>query len=320
MSRVRALARRVLGRASNSSKSYEVIRAPSLPLSPLRLVPAHVVRPPYARVPATPPTDTEQGSVPILTQNEIACLKRACTITKLALDSVATLIKPGVSTDELDAHVHEFIISHNAYPSPLGYLGFPKSICTSANNIVCHGIPDQRVLKEGDIINVDATSYIDGFHGDSSRSFLVGSVDEAGQKLVATASECLEKAVAICRPGVPYSQIGKIIYEHALGQGFEVCREFIGHGIGRAFHCPPQIFHFPVNLPGVMVANTAFTIEPCINEHKRHMFVWESDGWTAATADHGRSAQFEHTILITENVSAEGVILGVFSLSGKAKK
>lgn len=300
MSRFRALARNALVRMAPKNVPYEIIKEPSLPLSAMRAVPDHVVRPPYAQVPPIPPTDSDTGSVPVLSKEEIESLKRACEITKKALDFVGTLIKPGVRADDLDKHVHEFIVSHNAYPSPLGYRGFPKSICTSVNNIICHGIPDQRALKEGDIVNVDVTSYIGGFHGDSSRTFLVGNVDEAGRKLVEAASECLEAAVAICGPGVPFSEIGKVINKHATARGFVVCREFIGHGIGRVFHCPPQIFHYPVAIPGVMTANTAFTIEPCINEFSRHMFVWKQDGWTAATTDHGRSAQFEHTVLITD--------------------
>ncbi len=228
-------------------------------------------------------------------------LRVASGITKRALDFAATLIAPGITTDHIDKEIHKFIVCRGAYPSPLGYLGFPKSVCTSVNNVLCHGIPDIRPLRDGDIVNVDVTSFMHGFHGDSSRTFLVGNVDPAGQDLVSAASQCLDAAIKLCAPGVPYSAIGNTIGALSKSKNFSISKEFIGHGIGRNFHCPPQIFHHPNNFPGVMEPWTAFTIEPILNEFGSGMHIL-SDGWTAVTDDKGRSAQFEHTILITETV------------------
>ena len=177
---------------------------------------------------------------------------------------------------------------------------FPKSVCTSVNNVVCHGIPDDRPLEDGDIINVDITVFLDGVHGDCSETFLVGNVDESGQKLVQVAKESMEVGVKACGPGVEFRTIGAVIQSHAESQGFQVVPAFTGHGIGSFFHGPPDIYHMQNLYPGRMKPGVTFTVEPAISEGSHEIVILE-DGWTAVTSDNSRSAQFEHTVLITES-------------------
>ena len=298
------MVRRLLLKFGLKRPPYDVITTPTLPLAPKRSVPMHIERPPYAALidPVQPQPGTGHGQPPVLNAEDISCLREACAITKRALDFAATLVAPGVKADDIDAALHEFIIGEGAYPSPLGYLGFPKSVCISVNNVICHGIPDSRALLHGDVVSIDVTSYFRGFHGDSCRTFIAGATDVAGTALVEAARECLHAGLRACRPGAAYSDIGRSISSAAQKRGVSVCREFIGHGVGRTFHCPPQIFHFSNTAPGTMQAHTAFTIEPCILERGRSMRVLP-DGWTAVSEDGGRAAQFEHTVLITEKVS-----------------
>eukprot|EP00053_Salpingoeca_punica_P013195 m.118902 g.118902 ORF g.118902 m.118902 type:complete len:313 (+) comp16138_c0_seq1:97-1035(+) len=281
--------------SSTRSVASKVVMPGVVSRSP-RTVPAHIDTPPYVRGFPVPP---ERVGLKKDTA-DIEGLRSACTLAKQVLDYAATLLRPGITTEELDVLVHEKIIQEGAYPSPLNYRGFPKSVCTSVNNVVCHGIPDNRALEDGDIINVDVTVYKDGFHGDTSATYGVGaSVDAAGKRLMQVTRECLDKAVRACGPHKRLSVIGQTIQAHAESAGFSVCMEFTGHGIGRDFHEAPTIYHFANYQRGTMLPGMAFTIEPILNEGRREMRVLE-DGWTAVTVDGRRSAQFEHTILITQ--------------------
>ncbi|XP_064018858.1 methionine aminopeptidase 1D, mitochondrial isoform X2 [Pogoniulus pusillus] len=206
--------------------------------------------------------------------------------------------KVGMTTEEIDSIVHHEIIRQNAYPSPLGYGGFPKSVCTSVNNVVCHGIPDGRPLQDGDIINIDVTVYYNGYHGDTSETFLVGNVDKSGQKLVEVARKCRDEAIAACRPGAPFSVIGNTISSVAQRGGFQVCPFFIGHGIGSYFHGHPEVWHHANDSDLLMEEGMAFTVEPIIMEGSPEFKIL-TDKWTAISVDNKRSAQFEHTIVIT---------------------
>ncbi|XP_034039898.1 methionine aminopeptidase 1D, mitochondrial isoform X2 [Thalassophryne amazonica] len=208
--------------------------------------------------------------------------------------------KVGMTTDEIDFIVHQETIKNHAYPSALRYGGFPKSVCTSVNNVVCHGIPDSRQLQDGDIINIDVTVYLDGYHGDTSETFLVGQVDEIGQRLVETARRCRDESIAACKPGAPLCVIGNTISEIANSSGFQVCPYFIGHGIGSYFHGHPEIWHYANNNDMTMEEGMAFTIEPILMEGSVRCKILK-DKWTAVSADDKRSAQFEHTVVITSD-------------------
>nr|CAD7457988.1 unnamed protein product [Timema tahoe] len=205
----------------------------------------------------------------------------------------------GKTTDDIDKLVHKLAIDNEAYPSPLHYKGFPKSVCTSVNNVACHGIPDDRPLEDGDIINIDVTVYLNGFHGDCSSTFLVGNVDEKGRKLVQVTKECLYRAIEHCKPGRFFNSLGEEIENTARKFGLTVIPAFAGHGIGSYFHGPPDIYHCYNSYPGRMLPGMTFTIEPVIAQGSENIVILE-DGWTAVTEDTGRAAQFEHTVLITE--------------------
>ncbi|KAL8111428.1 hypothetical protein AgCh_019232 [Apium graveolens] len=257
------------------------------PISKPRLVPAHIDKPDWA-VDGTPKEEPSSD------------LQRVVEIAREVLDAAARAIRPGVTTDEIDAVVHEATIAAGGYPSPLNYYFFPKSCCTSVNEVICHGIPDARKLEDGDIVNVDVTVYFKGVHGDLNETFFVGNVDEASRQLVQCTYECLEKAIASVKPGVRFREIGEIINRHALMSGFSVVKSYCGHGIGELFHCAPNIPHYARNkMVGIMKPGQTFTIEPMINAGNWRDRMWP-DGWTAVTADGKRSAQFEHTLLVTE--------------------
>ncbi|RID51013.1 hypothetical protein BRARA_H01706 [Brassica rapa] len=192
------------------------------------------------------------------------------------------------------------IIENGAYPSPLGYGGFPKSVCTSVSECICHGIPDSRPLEDGDIINIDVTVYLNGYNGDTSATFFCGDVDEKAKKLVQVTKESLDKAISICGAGVKYKKIGKTIHDHADKHKYGVVRQFVGHGIGRVFHSDPVVLHFRNNEAGRMVLNQTFTIEPMLTVGSIKPVMWDDD-WTVITEDASLSAQFEHTILITKH-------------------
>lgn len=212
------------------------------------------------------------------------------------------MIKPGVTTDDIDAVVHEACLEFGAYPSPYNYFNYPKSVCTSVNEVICHGIPDRRPLEDGDIVNVDVSVYYKGWHGDLNETYIVGdNVDEGSKKLVKVTHECLMLAIAACRPGARYREIGDIISKHAHQAGFSVVKTYCGHGIGDLFHCAPNVPHYAHNkTKGIMKVGEVFTIEPMINIGTHRDKMWP-DGWTAATEDGKRSAQFEHQLVITND-------------------
>jgi len=262
-----------------------------------REVPSDIEKPSYAE--SGEPTEWET-SIPILDQASIEKMAAAGDLARRVLDMGGKLCQPGITTDSIDKILHSAILSEGAYPSPLNYMGFPKSICTSINNVIAHGIPDHRQLKNGDIINIDVTVYLDGFHGDTSATFMVGEVDEQGIALVECTKESLDKAIRACGPGVPFKEIGQIVTEHARKHSFTVSEELSGHGIGRQFHCLPLIYHHVNDEEGIMKPGMAFTIEPILCQGSAVGIQWP-DKWTITTADGGRSAQFEHTVLISDD-------------------
>ncbi|MDC0938037.1 type I methionyl aminopeptidase [Pelagibacteraceae bacterium] len=225
----------------------------------------------------------------------------AGSIASRALDEVAKIIKPGLSTNDVDKICYEFINDHNAYSAPLYYRGFPKSCCTSTNHVVCHGIPSEKILKEGDIVNVDVTTFKDGWHGDTSRMFKIGEVSIKAEKLIKTTYESMMKAIKIVKDGIQLGDIGSTIQNHVEAEGFSVVQDFCGHGIGQTFHKEPNILHYGEKNTGERI-NTGmiFTIEPMINFGKYETKTL-NDGWTAVTKDKSLSAQFEHTIGVTKD-------------------
>lgn len=272
--------------------------------SPIRKVPEHIKRPDYADHPEGYPAGEYASKVALsikaLRPAEIEGMRLACKYAREVLDEAARAVAVGVTCDEIDRVVHEACIARNCYPSPLNYRNFPKSCCTSVNEVICHGIPDMYRLKDGDIVNLDISVYHNGYHGDVNETFLVGTVDEAGVKLVRATAECLQLAIEACKPGFRYRDVGTIISKHAHAAGLSVVRTYCGHGINDLFHTTPSIPHYAKNKAvGVMQPGHTFTIEPMINEGVWQDVHWP-DGWTATTKDGKRSAQFEHTLLITD--------------------
>ena len=264
-------------------------------LSATRPVPEGIGRPPYAD--SGEPPGVEEPTVK--SADVLARMRRSCRLAADVLVQVGAAVRPGVTTDELDALAHELTVSAGAYPSPLNYHGFPKSLCTSVNEVVCHGIPDDRRLGDGDIVNLDVTVYLDGVHGDTNATFFVGQVDSASRELVHVTRDCLARAVEAAKPGAPVNAIGLAIQSHAEAHGFGVVREFVGHGIGEQFHTGFQVPHYFVpQLTAPLEPGMVFTIEPMITMGTWRTRVWD-DGWTAVTLDGRRTAQFEHTVLIT---------------------
>jgi methionyl aminopeptidase len=239
-------------------------------------------------------------SISIKSPAEIEKMRVAGRLAAEVLDMIEEHVVPGVSTEELDRICHEYMVGkQKTIPAPLNYRGFPKSICTSVNHQVCHGIPGPKRLKNGDIVNIDITVIRDAYHGDTSKMFLVGDAPIKAKRLVKVTQECLYLGIGQVKPGARLGDIGHAIQKHAESNGFSVVQEFCGHGIGREFHEDPQILHY--GKPGegeVIKAGMVFTIEPMINQGKRFVKVLP-DGWTAVTKDHSLSAQFEHTILVT---------------------
>ncbi len=226
--------------------------------------------------------------------------KIAGEIAAKALDEVAKIIKPGIQTDTIDKLCYEYIKDCGAYSAPLFYRGFPKSCCTSTNHIVCHGIPSDKILREGDIVNVDVTASKDGWHGDTSRTFEIGEVSVKAKKLVKTTFEAMMKAIEIVKDDIHLGDIGSVIQKHVEAEGFSVVQDFCGHGIGKKFHEEPNILHYGKKGTGDKIkAGMIFTIEPMINFGK-HETKTLNDGWTAVTKDKSLSAQFEHTIGVTK--------------------
>jgi len=239
--------------------------------------------------------------VTIKKDDEIELMRRSGKLAAEVLLMIAPYIKPGVTTNELNDRCHDFIIDHGAIPAPLNYRGFPKSICTSVNDEICHGIPSERKLRNGDVVNLDITTIVDGFHGDTNQSFFVGSPRKQAKKLVDATREALQKAIAIVRPGARLGDIGATIQQYVEPKGYSVVREFCGHGIGRNFHEDPQVLHFGNFGQGMeLKKGMTFTIEPMINFGKPDLRILE-DNWTAVTQDGNLSAQYEHTILVTDD-------------------
>ncbi|PIP78926.1 MAG: type I methionyl aminopeptidase [Gammaproteobacteria bacterium CG22_combo_CG10-13_8_21_14_all_40_8] len=236
----------------------------------------------------------------IKTPEEIEKMRIAGRLTAEILEMIAPYVVKGVSTNELDKICHEYIVDvQKAIPAPLNYHGFPKSICTSVNHVVCHGIPSDKVLKDGDIINLDITVIKDGYHGDSSQMFVVGKPKIIAERLISVTQECLYKAINIVKPGVRLGDIGHIIETHAHKHNFSVVQEYCGHGIGIGFHEEPQVLHYGRPNTGVVLEEgMCLTIEPMLNVGKRHTKVLP-DAWTVITKDRSLSAQFEHTLAVT---------------------
>jgi methionyl aminopeptidase len=267
-------------------------------VSARRPVPASIARPEYVDKPAPARDDGPE----VKDAETIEKMRVAGRIAARAMAAAAEVIAPGVTTDEVDRVGHEYLLDHGAYPSTLGYKGFPKSLCTSVNEVICHGIPDSRVLEDGDIVNIDITAYVDGVHGDTDATYLCGTVDEESRLLVERTEEALRRAIRAALPGREINVIGRVIESYARRFGYGVVRDFTGHGIGRTFHSGLVIPHYDAApaYSTTIEPGMTFTIEPMLNLGTHEWEMWE-DGWTVVTADRRRSAQFEHTILITES-------------------
>jgi len=266
-------------------------------ISPMRPVPAEIVRPEYVGKSApTPSTDPW-----VQTPEVIEAMRVASKIAARALAAGGAAVAPGVTTDEVDRVVHEYLVEHRAYPSTLGYRGFPKSCCTSLNEVICHGIPDTTVIADGDIVNIDVTAYIGGVHGDTNATFLAGDVAEEDRLLVERTHEALSRAIKAVRPGRPLNVVGRVIESYAKRFGYGVVRDFTGHGIGRSFHSGLVVLHYDApEVDTLLETGMTFTIEPMINLGTIDYDIWD-DGWTVVTKDRKRTAQFEHTILVTDS-------------------
>jgi methionyl aminopeptidase len=266
-------------------------------LSLQKTVPTTIRRPEY--VGKSRPTEGVVGD--FYTTDQVEKIRLAGSIAARALVEVEKAIAPGVTTDALDQIAHDFLISHGAYPSTLGYRGFPKSCCTSVNEVICHGIPDDTVLEDGDIVNVDITAYIDGMHGDTNRTFPVGSVSEEARLLIERTEEAMNRGITAVKPGRQINVIGRAIEAYASRFGYGVVRDFTGHGVGAEFHSGLIVPHYDTapQASEVMEVGMVFTIEPMLTLGHYAWDMW-SDGWTVTTADKSLSAQFEHTLVVTE--------------------
>ncbi|MBT3982650.1 MAG: type I methionyl aminopeptidase [Bacteriovoracaceae bacterium] len=238
--------------------------------------------------------------VSIKSTREIDLMRKTCDLAKLTLEFLGEHVKAGVSTEKINQLTHDFIVEHNAYPSPLNYRGFPKSVCTSLNQVICHGIPTEKeVLSDGDIINIDVTTYLNKFHGDTNKTFFVGQASDSTIRLVETTYSAMLAGIKCVRPGGRLGDIGAAIQEIVEGAGYSVVREYCGHGIGREFHEDPQVLHYGNRGTGIeLKPGMTFTIEPMVNEGSAGCRLLKDD-WTVVTRDDSLSAQFEHTILVT---------------------
>ncbi|MFD9812554.1 type I methionyl aminopeptidase [Streptomyces sp. NPDC059080] len=265
-------------------------------ISPTRPVPASIPRPEYVGKAAPTPYSGPE----VQDADTIERMRIAGRIAAQAMAEAAKLIAPGVTTDELDRVAHEFMCDHGAYPSTLGYRGFPKSLCSSLNEVVCHGIPDSTVLKDGDIVNLDVTAYINGVHGDNNATYLCGDVDEESKLLVERTREALNRAIKAVRPGRQINIIGRVIESYAKRFGYGVVRDFTGHGINTSFHSGLIVPHYdsPHHTTDIVPGMT-FTIEPMLTLGSYEYDMWD-DGWTVVTKDRKRTAQFEHTLVVTD--------------------
>jgi methionyl aminopeptidase len=265
-------------------------------LSPARAVPAAIARPEYVGHPAPAPNTGGDRYTP----DEVQRIRTAGRIAAGAIEAAASVIRPGVTTDELDRVAHEYVIAHGAYPSTLGYRGYPKSSCTSVNEVICHGIPDDTVLGDGDLVNIDVTAYLDGYHGDLNSTFLVGEASEEAALLVERTREALARGIRAVAPGRQVNVIGRAIEAYARRFDYGVVRDYTGHGVGRAFHTGLIIPHYDApEFDTVMEPGMVFTIEPMLTIGGIEWDVWDDD-WTVVTRDRSLTAQFEHTLVVTE--------------------
>lgn len=267
-------------------------------VSPLLGVPSNIKKPEYVGKPA-PAKFTGSD---VKTPDQIEKIRAAGRIAAGAIEMLRSHATPGVTTDSLDKLAHEYILDHGAYPSALGYRGFPKSICTSLNEVICHGIPDDTVLEDGDILNIDITAYLEGFHGDLNHTLEIGNVSEEVHQLVVRTKESLERGMLAAKPGRAVNTIGLAIENYAKRFGYGVVRDFTGHGVGEAFHSGLIIPHYDSapNYATEIQVGMVFTIEPMLTLGTHQWDMW-SDGWTVTTKDKSITAQFEHTIAITED-------------------
>lgn len=278
------------------------------PLTPRRELPSEIVKPDYAQngEPVSELKNDRTNKIRVLTEEEIVKMREVCQLGREILDLAAAAVKPGVTTNEIDVIVHEESVKRGGYPSPLNYFNYPKSVCTSVNEVICHGIPDKRPLQDGDIVNIDVSFYKDGFHADLNETYYVGDAAKKNSdtvRLVETTRESLQLCIDTIKPGVPIREFGNIIQKHADANGVSVVRTYCGHGVNQLFHCQPEVPHYAKNKAiGVCVPGICFTIEPMLNLGTYRDVMWP-DGWTSTTADGKKSAQFEHTLLVT----ADGV-------------
>lgn len=267
-------------------------------ISPMRYVPDSIVKPPYA----------DTGVVPRYNESRIKELeviermRAAGDAAKEILRRAGEMVRPGITTDEIDIFVHDLCIEKGGYPSPLNYHGYPKSVCTSVNEVICHGIPDSRVLEDGDVINLDVTIYLNGVHGDTNATFAVGNISQQDKALMAVTEECMWHGIEVVKPGVMINEIGRAIELHAKKHKYGVVRAFIGHGIGENFHTDIQVLHYydPRNTM-ILREGMTFTIEPMITSSGEYRHKMWDDDWTAVTADGSRTAQYEHTMVVTKD-------------------
>lgn len=265
-------------------------------LSPTRPVPASIPRPEYVGRPAPRPYDGPE----VQSAETIEKMRIASRIAAQAMEEAAKAIAPGVTTDELDRIAHEYMCDHQAYPSDLGYRGFPKSLCSSINEVICHGIPDSTGLRDGDIVNLDVTAYIHGVHGDTNATYFVGEVAEESRLLVERTRESLNRAIKAVKPGRQINVIGRVIESYAKRFDYGVVRDFTGHGINTAFHSGLIVPHYDdPRATTVMKPGMTFTIEPMLTLGTHEYEIWD-DGWTVVTKDRKRTAQFEHTLMVTD--------------------
>jgi len=267
-------------------------------VSPRRPVPATIARPEYVGKPGPAPWEGPD----VFPDEMIERIRVAARIGAQALAEVGRAVEPGITTDELDRIGHEFLLDRGAYPSTLGYRGFPKALCTSVNEVICHGIPDSTVIEDGDIVNIDVTAYIGGVHGDNNATFLAGDVDEESRLLVERTAEALARAIKAVKPGRELNVIGRVIEKYADRFGYGVVRDYTGHGVGPAFHTGLVVPHYDAApmYDTIIEPGMVFTIEPMLNLGTADWIMWDDD-WTVLTADGRRSAQFEHTLLVTED-------------------
>ena len=264
-------------------------------ISPRREVPAHIPRPEYVDKPKPAPFTGSE----VKDAETIEKMRTAGRLAAQARELVGAHVEPGVTTDELDRIGHEFLCDNGAYPSTLGYRGFPKSLCSSVNEVICHGIPDSRRIEDGDIVNIDITAFLDGVHGDTNATFFAGEVAEESRLLVERTREALDRGIKAVKPGRRINVIGRVIESYARRYGYGVVRDFTGHGIGTHFHSGLVVPHYDeAAYDTVIEVGMTFTIEPMLNLGTHEWVMWDDD-WTVVTQDGRRSAQFEHTLLVT---------------------